>query len=98
MAKPPPLRVLYEDNHLLVVEKPAGLATQGVAEGAPSGSEAETEAELQALQARLREAMQTRLPRSMWRAYVDACIALADGLPQFATTRDQAGDPRRPGG
>jgi 23S rRNA pseudouridine1911/1915/1917 synthase len=30
------LKVLYEDNHLLVVNKPAGLATQGVAEGAPS--------------------------------------------------------------
>jgi 23S rRNA pseudouridine1911/1915/1917 synthase len=36
MPKPPPLKVLYEDNHLLVVEKPAGLATQGVAEGTPS--------------------------------------------------------------
>jgi transcriptional regulator with XRE-family HTH domain len=48
---------------------------------APGGSvEAETEAELQALQARLREVMQTRLPHSMWRAYVEACIALADGL------------------
>src|SRR5262245_41948300 len=35
MAKPA-LEVLYEDNHLLVVNKPAGLATQGVAEGAPS--------------------------------------------------------------
>jgi transcriptional regulator with XRE-family HTH domain len=46
--------------------------------------EAETEAELQALQARLREAMQTRLPRSMWRAYVDACVALADGLGSSA--------------
>lgn len=32
----PSLEVLYEDNHLLVVNKPAGLATQGVAEGAPS--------------------------------------------------------------
>jgi 23S rRNA pseudouridine1911/1915/1917 synthase len=31
-----PLEVLYEDNHLLVVNKPAGLATQGVAEGAAS--------------------------------------------------------------
>jgi 23S rRNA pseudouridine1911/1915/1917 synthase len=31
-----PLQVLYEDNHLLVVVKPAGLATQGVAEGVPS--------------------------------------------------------------
>src|SRR5215213_4315483 len=32
----PALDVLYEDNHLLVVNKPVGLATQGVAEGAPS--------------------------------------------------------------
>jgi 23S rRNA pseudouridine1911/1915/1917 synthase len=31
-----PLEVIYEDNHLLVVSKPAGLATQGVAEGTPS--------------------------------------------------------------
>jgi 23S rRNA pseudouridine1911/1915/1917 synthase len=30
------LEVVYEDNHLLVVNKPAGLATQGVAEGLPS--------------------------------------------------------------
>src|SRR5437868_8426982 len=36
MAKQPQLEVLYEDNHLLVVNKPAGLATQGVAEGTPS--------------------------------------------------------------
>jgi len=36
MTKPPPLDVVYEDNHLLVVNKPAGLATQGVAEGTPS--------------------------------------------------------------
>ena len=36
MPKPPPLDVLYEDNHLLVVNKPAGLATQGVAEGTAS--------------------------------------------------------------
>jgi len=31
-----PLEVIYEDNHLLVVNKPAGLATQGVAEGTAS--------------------------------------------------------------
>ena len=36
MPKPPALPVLYEDNHLLVVNKPAGLATQGVIEGVPS--------------------------------------------------------------
>lgn len=31
-----PLQVLYEDNHLLAVVKPAGLPTMGVAEGEPS--------------------------------------------------------------
>lgn len=36
MPKPPKLEVLYEDNHLLVVSKPAGLPTQGVIEGAAS--------------------------------------------------------------
>jgi 23S rRNA pseudouridine1911/1915/1917 synthase len=38
-AMPPPttiLDVLYEDNHLLVVNKPAGLPTMGVAENRPS--------------------------------------------------------------
>jgi transcriptional regulator with XRE-family HTH domain len=40
----------------------------------------EQEAELQAYQARLRQVMQKRLPHSMWRAYVEACVALADGL------------------
>lgn len=33
---PPRLDVLYEDNHLLIVNKPAGLPTQGAAEGEPS--------------------------------------------------------------
>jgi transcriptional regulator with XRE-family HTH domain len=42
------------------------------------------EAELQAHQARLREVMQTTLPPSMWRAYVEACVALADGLSTSA--------------
>src|SRR4051812_1234771 len=48
------------------------------------GGDPDVEAEMQALQARLREAMQTRLPRSMWRAYVEACVALADGLSSSA--------------
>jgi transcriptional regulator with XRE-family HTH domain len=52
--------------------------------GADSEIDADVEAELQALQARLREAMQSKLPRTMWRAYVDACIALADGLGSSA--------------
>lgn len=36
MPRPPRLVVLYEDNHLLVVAKPAGLPTQGVSAGADS--------------------------------------------------------------
>ena len=31
-----PFPILYEDNHLLVVDKPAGLATMGVAPEIPS--------------------------------------------------------------
>jgi transcriptional regulator with XRE-family HTH domain len=66
--------------------------------------EPELEAELQAYQARLREVMQTRLPRTMWRAYVEACVALADGLGASArrALRDSlaraegVGDPREP--
>jgi transcriptional regulator with XRE-family HTH domain len=54
------------------------------APGGESGVEPEVEAELQAHQARLRSAMQTSLPRSMWRAYVEACVALADGLSTSA--------------
>ena len=33
---PPPLDVLYEDNHLLVVNKPAGLPTMGTPGGRPT--------------------------------------------------------------
>src|SRR3954447_23790748 len=33
----------------------------------------EVEAELQAHQARLRQVLQTRLPRNMWHAYMEAC-------------------------
>jgi transcriptional regulator with XRE-family HTH domain len=51
-------------------------------------SDADVEAELQVLLARLRESMQRRLPRSMWRAYVDACVALADGLGSSVRQQD----------
>lgn len=32
----PPFPILYEDNHLLVIDKPAGLPTQGALPGEPS--------------------------------------------------------------
>ena len=58
-----------------------------VAEANPPGNEgadAALEAELQSHQARLRDVMRERLPRSMWSAYVEACTALADALSASA--------------
>ena len=55
-----------------------------VAQVRDSGADPELEAELQAHQARLGEVMRSRLPRNMWRAYVEACVALADGLNSSA--------------
>jgi transcriptional regulator with XRE-family HTH domain len=51
-----------------------------VAQAQTEQRDPEVEAELQAHQARLRQVMQKRLPREMWRAYVEACVALAEGL------------------
>jgi transcriptional regulator with XRE-family HTH domain len=50
--------------------------------GAPGdrGLDPRLEAELQAHQARLRQVMQHRLQPHLWRAYIDACVALAEGL------------------
>ena len=62
-----------------------GLPVAQAREGGEQAAEPELEAELQAYQARLREAMQNKLPRSMWRAYVEACLALADGLGASAS-------------
>src|ERR1041385_2692259 len=45
----------------------------------------ELEAELQAHQARLRDVLRRKLPRSMWGAYVDACVALGDSLGELTT-------------
>jgi len=68
----------------------------------------EVAAELEAHQSRLREVLATRLPRSMWRAYTEACVALADGLSastsrivresaaELAETPDDAPPPDRP--
>ena len=36
--KPPEIEVLYEDNHLLVINKPAELATMGAAAGEPTAA------------------------------------------------------------
>jgi transcriptional regulator with XRE-family HTH domain len=57
----------------------------------------EFEAELAAHQARLRQVMQRRLPPSLWRAYVEACVALAEALHASVrsdpTVRELLGEP-----
>jgi transcriptional regulator with XRE-family HTH domain len=61
----------------MTLDQLVGLPVAQMREGA---GEPELEAELQAHQARLRQVLETTLPRTMWRAYVEACVALADGL------------------
>ena len=69
----------------ITLDELVGLPVAQAREGGGQPAEPEVEAELQAYQARLREAMQRKLPRSMWRAYVKACLALADGLGASAS-------------
>jgi transcriptional regulator with XRE-family HTH domain len=68
----------------MTLDQLVGLPVAQATGGGGPGVEPEVEAELQAHQARLRTVMQTRLPRSMWRAYVEACVALAEGLSTSA--------------
>jgi transcriptional regulator with XRE-family HTH domain len=69
----------------VTLDELVGLPVAQARQGGGQPAEPEVEAELQAYQARLREAMQRKLPRSMWRAYVEACLALADGLGASAS-------------
>jgi transcriptional regulator with XRE-family HTH domain len=69
----------------ITLDQLVGLPVAQARLGGEPGKDPETEAELQAHQARLRQVMQERLPRSMWRAYIEACVALADGLGASAT-------------
>ena len=69
----------------MTLDELVGLPVAQAREGAGKRVQPEVEAELQAYQARLRQVMQNKLPRSMWRAYVEACVALADGLGASAT-------------
>ena len=64
----------------IALDELVGLPVAQAREFGNKAADPELEAELQAHQARLRETMQTKLPRQMWRAYVEACVALADGL------------------
>ncbi len=60
------------------LEQMAGYAISEVSEGEEPGDiDPEREAEIQALQARLRHVMEQKLPRSLWSTYGEACESLA---------------------
>ena len=71
MPDPAPLDVLYEDNHLLAVHKPAALPTMGVPSGRPTDSIAPrlrscaqaATAQLINVSTRVSAALRTRTPR-----------------------------------
>ena len=71
-----------------------GLAGYPVAEGGSSGTDPAVQAELAAYQARLYEVMRRRLPRRLWRPYMDACEALAESMAASLERADAAA--RRP--
>jgi hypothetical protein len=48
--------------------------------GGVAGPDAATEAELQAHQAQFRQLLEGKVPRRLWRAYLEACSALAASL------------------
>jgi 23S rRNA pseudouridine1911/1915/1917 synthase len=75
-----PLSIIYEDNHLLVVNKPAGLATQGVIEGAASVL---TEAKAYLKQ-------KYRKPGNVYLGVVSRLDALVSGLLVLARTSKAA--------
>jgi len=75
-----PLRVVYEDNHLLIVNKPAGLPTMGVAPDRPSLLEVAREY--------LRE--KYRKPGNVYLGAVSRLDAPVSGLVVFARTSKAA--------
>lgn len=74
------LEVLYEDNHLLAVNKPAGLATMGASAGAPSLWEA--------AKAHLKQRYQK--PGNVYLGVVMRLDAVASGVVLFARTSKAA--------
>ncbi len=60
------------------LEQMAGYAIGEVSKGEETAQvDPEREAEIQALQARVRDVMEHNLPRSLWRTYGEACETLA---------------------
>jgi 23S rRNA pseudouridine1911/1915/1917 synthase len=77
---PPKLHVLYEDNHLLVVNKPAGIATMGTAAGTTS----------MATLAKLYLKQQYKKPGNVYLGVVSRLDSLVSGVLVFARTSKAA--------
>jgi 23S rRNA pseudouridine1911/1915/1917 synthase len=89
----PPFPILYEDNHLLVVVKPAGIATMGVpaegtgtASGAPRASSAPSALEL----ARQYIKSKYKKPGNVYLGVVSRLDAPVSGVLLFARTSKAA--------
>lgn len=76
----PPLEILYEDNHLLVVNKRAGIATMGVTEDEPSV----------ARQAKEYLKQKYHKPGNVYLGVVSRIDALVSGVLVFARTSKAA--------
>jgi transcriptional regulator with XRE-family HTH domain len=63
------------------LDRLAGYPVTDAAEASPS-DDPQLQAELQAYEAEFRRLLQSRVPRELWRAYVEACAALAASMGQ----------------
>jgi transcriptional regulator with XRE-family HTH domain len=81
------------------LDRLAGYPVGEAEEDAPAGADPERQAELHAYGAAFRLLLEHRVPRPLWRAFADACAALADsmaGAYQEAVSRADAADPAGP--
>ena len=62
------------------LDRLAGYPVDEAGGGGVAGPDAATEAELQAHQAQFRQPLEGKVPRRLWRAYLEACGALAASL------------------
>lgn len=62
------------------LDRLAGYPVNESGEDIQAGGDVKAEAELQACEARFRQLLEQRVPRRLWRAYLEACGALAASL------------------
>ncbi len=74
----------------VTLDRLAGYPVVGYAESTV-GSDPAVEAEIEELETRFGQTLRDKVPPQLWRAYAEACAALADGLSnQFRSVLEQA--------